>query len=142
MMVIDASVYVSRLQRQEAHHTESVRLVDAVVAREMTVLCPEILLPEVAAAIARGLDDTRFAYRAVAYLRALPGHRFFVVDRALSELAARLAAECRLRGCDAIYAALARREGARLITLDRQQRERVATVVEALTPTEALAAIE
>jgi predicted nucleic acid-binding protein len=106
------------------------------------VLCPEILLPEVAAALARGLEDTELAYRAAAQLRALPGHRFVVVDRALGELATRLAADRRLRGCDAVYVALARREGARLVTWDKQQQERAAAVVETLTPVEAMAVLE
>ncbi len=138
MFVIDASVYVSRLHLHEVYHAESARLFDAVAAHGVTVLCPEILVPEVSAAIARGLDDTAFARRAAAHLRALPGHRFVVVDRMLSGLAGRLAAECRLRGCDAIYAALAQREGFRLVTWDQQQRERAVVVVETLTPTEAL----
>ncbi len=141
MVVIDASVYVSRLQRQEAQHVESVRLLEAVAARGVPVLCPEILLPEVAAALARGLDDAEFAYRVAAHLRTLPGHSFITVDRALSGSAARLAAEFRMRGCDAIYTALAQREGARLITWDKQQRERAAGVVETLTPAEALAVL-
>lgn len=141
MVVIDASVYVSRLRRQEVYHVESVRLLEAITAHEVSVLCPEIMLPEVAAALARGLDDTELACRAAAHLRRLPGHRFVAVDRALGDLAARLAAECRLRGCDAIYAALAQREGARLITWDKQQRERTAAVVETLTPAEALSVL-
>jgi predicted nucleic acid-binding protein len=142
MIVIDASVYVSRLQRQEIHHAGSVRLLEAVAARGVPVLCPEILLPEVAAAVARGLDNIDLGYRAAAHLRTLPGHRFTAVDRALGGAAARLAAKRRLRGCDAIYAALAQREGARLITWDKQQRDRAADVVETLTPAEALAALE
>jgi len=142
MFVFDASVYVSRLRQEEAQHAASARLLEAVAARRAPVLCPEILLPEVAAALARGLDDPDFAHRAAAHLRALPGHRFIPVDRVLSGLAARLAAECRLRGCDAIYAALARREGVPLVTWDEQQRNRAAPVVEALTPSEALAALE
>jgi predicted nucleic acid-binding protein len=142
MVVIDASVYVSRVQRQEVHHLASVRLLETVAARGVVVVCPEILVPEVAAALARGVDDTEMAWRAAAHLRTLPGHRFVGVDRALSDLAARLAAGCRLRGCDAIYAALAQREGARLITWDEQQRGRAATIVDTLTPAEALAALE
>lgn len=138
MFVIDASVYVSRLHRHETHHVESVRLFDAVAARGVTVLCPEILVPEVSAAIARGLNDTAFAQRAAAHLRALPGHRFVVVDRTLSGVASKLAAEFHLRGCDAIYAALAQREDCGLVTWDQQQRERAVAVVETLTPTEAL----
>ena len=141
MVVIDASVYVSRIQRQEIHHAESVRLLEAITALNVPVLCPEILVPEVAAALARGLDDAALAYRAAAHLRTLPGHRFFAVDRALGELAARLAATCRLRGCDALYVALAQREKARLVTWDNQQRERAAAVVETLTPGEALAVL-
>jgi predicted nucleic acid-binding protein len=142
MVVIDASVYVSRMHRQEANHLESVRLLRVVAARRVSVVCPEILFPEVAAAVARGLDDTELGYRAAAHLRTLPGHRFIAVDRALSGLAARLAAEYRLRGSDAIYAALAHREGAYLVTWDRQQRERAAGVVETMTPGEALAVLE
>jgi predicted nucleic acid-binding protein len=142
MFVIDASVYVSRLRREEAGHAESARLFEAVAAQRVPVLCPEILLPEVAATLARGLDDPYFAHRAAAHLRALPGHRFVAVDGVLSGLAARLAAERCLRGCDAIYAALARRERVPLVTWDEQQRNRAAPVVEALTPSEALAALE
>lgn len=141
VVVIDASVYVSRVHRQEAHHHDSVRLLDAVAARGMDVLCPEILVAEVAAAIGRGTDDAESAYLTAAHLRKLPGHRLVSVDRPLGDLAARLAAERGLRGCDAVYVALARREGARLITWDAQQRERAEAVVEALTPVEALAAL-
>jgi predicted nucleic acid-binding protein len=130
------------MQRQEVHHLASLRLLEEVAARGVPVVCPEVLVPEVAAALARGVDDTGMTLRAAAHLRTLPGHRFAGVDRALSDLAARLAAECRLRGCDAIYAALAQREGARLITWDEQQRGRTAPVVDALTPAEALAALE
>ena len=142
MVVIDASVYVSRMHRQENNHLGSVRLLRVVAARSVPVVCPEILLPEVAAAFAYGLDDTELGYRAAAHLRTLPGHRFIAVDRAPRGPAARPAAEYRLRGSDAIYTALARREGAYLITWDRQQRGRAADVLETLTPVEALAALD
>jgi predicted nucleic acid-binding protein len=141
MMVIDASVYVSRLQRQETHHSESARFLQSVMAQGIPVLCPEILLPEVAAAVARGLDDARLAQRVARQLATLPAHRFFAVDRALARLAIQLAAECRLGGCDAIYAALAHREGARLVTWDAQQLQRAPLAVEAQTPVEALASL-
>jgi len=41
----------------------------------------------------------------------------------------------------AVYAALAQQEGAYLLTWDRQRRERASDVVEALTPTGALAVL-
>jgi len=138
MYVVDASVYVSRIQQQEMHHADSRRFLEIVTAQELPILCPEILMPEVAAAIARGTDDTDLAQNVAESLRRLSNHRFFAVDESLSALAARLAAERRIRGCDAIYVALAYREGARLITWDAEQRERAAAAVEALTPAEEL----
>ena len=103
--------------------------------------CPETLVLKVSAAIARGLNNAEFAYRAAAHLQTLSGHRFVAVDRVLSGLAGRLSVQCRLRGCDAVYAALAHREGARLITWDQQQQEGAAIVMETLTPIEALAVL-
>jgi len=125
----------------------AILLAAALLASSLASLFPQMPADPAAyelwpAALARGLDDTEFAYRAAAHLRALRGHRLMAVNGALSGLAARLAVECRLRGCDAIYAALVRQEGMPLITWDEQQRERAAPVVETLTPTEALAALE
>ena len=54
-------------------------------------------------------------------------------------MAAELAAERQIRGCDAVYVALAQQCGATLITLDGQQRERVPPGVVACTPVEELA---
>ena len=47
-----------------------------------------------------------------------------------------MAAQYRLRGSDAVYAAVALRFGASLLTVDREQRERVAGVQPAYTPVE------
>ena len=142
MYVIDASVYISRLRTAEIRHEASARLFEAIAARRTTVLCPAILLPEVASALVRGLDDPGFAYRAASHLQQLPGHRFIAVGPELSRLAAWTAAECRLRAFDAVYVALARREGIPLVTWDDQQRSRAAPVTRVLTPSEALADME
>ncbi len=89
----------------------------------------------VAVALARRVGD---ADRAAAHLRALPYHRFVAVDRALTGLAARLAAERRLHGRDAVYVALAQQQRMCLITWDQQQRERASRSGEILTPVEAV----
>jgi predicted nucleic acid-binding protein len=44
----------------------------------------------------------------------------------------------RLRGADAVYAAIARRYATTLVTRDEQQRQRASDVVPCLTPQEAL----
>ncbi len=61
------------------------------------------------------------------------------VDVALGDLAAEIAAKQRIRGCDAVYVALAYTEQAVLITLDGQQRERAPSAVPAHTPAQTLA---
>ena len=61
------------------------------------------------------------------------------LDETLADQAADAAAQHRLRGSDAVYAAVALRFGSTLVTLDREQRERVADVIPARLPAEALA---
>jgi predicted nucleic acid-binding protein len=58
---------------------------------------------------------------------------------AVAQQAADLAATHRLRGSDAVYAAVALRVGATLVTRDREQRERLNAVLTARYPEEGLA---
>ena len=99
-------------------------------------------LPKIAAALARGAGDPErwHARQSAAVYGTASGrpHRT-PVDEALGALAAEIAAEQRIRGCDAVYVALAYAEQAVLITLDDQQRERAPSSVTARTPAQALA---
>jgi predicted nucleic acid-binding protein len=52
----------------------------------------------------------------------------------IAERAARIAGEHRIRGCDAVYVALAEQLSEALVTLDRQQLERGAAVVAVRAP--------
>ena len=52
----------------------------------------------------------------------------------MAERAASIAAEYQVRGCDAIYLALAEQMDDYLVTLDRQQLERGAEVAAAFKP--------
>jgi len=141
MYVIDASVQVSDLYREDVHHEASRHLFKVIEANGWPVVCPEILLPEVAAAIARATDDSDLAQRLARSLRRVPYYRFIAVDEGLADLAAELAARHRIRGCDAIYVAVAHRLRIKLVTWDEQQRERAAGAVEVLTPAEELEAL-
>lgn len=71
-------------------------------------------------------------------MRALPGQLWIALDDDLADQAARLGAGMRLRGTDAVYAAVARRFGATLVTRDRQQLERLHSLLPVLTPEEVL----
>lgn len=74
-----------------------------------------------------------------ANLRKLPHLVLTPLDETLARQAADIAAQHRLRGSDAVYAAAALRFGSTLVTLDLEQRARVANVIPSRLPAEALA---
>ena len=136
---VDASVFLNGFNPYEAGHEESHRLLAQMQDEAAPIIVPTLLLPEVAAVVSRGRDDTDLARRFSATLRHLP-HLFLVpLDQTLADQAADIAAQHRLRSSDAVYAAVALRFGSTLVTLDREQRERVAAVIPACLPAEALA---
>lgn len=132
--VIDASVLVVRAVSIEAAYADCQSLIDAFVDREALIVLPAIALPEVAAALSRGTGDPRLAMTAVTELCLIPGLEIVAVEDSLANLAAKIAAVHRIRGCDAVYVALAQALDATLITLDRQQRERAPIVISTYTP--------
>ena len=136
---IDASVFTNAFNPAEPGHAESNRLLALLQEKSTPIIVPALVLPEVAAAVARGQDDTELARRFAATLSQLPHLVLVPLDTTLAQQAADLAAQHRLRGSDAVYAAVALRFGSVLVTLDRQQRERVAQAVTTRWPAEALA---
>ena len=141
MYVIDASVHVADARPQEPHHAEARALLAQIVTQSRILYLPVILLAEVAAAISRGTGRPTLAQRLIATLRRVPHFQFVPVDDTLGRLAAQLAARQQLRGCDAVYVALAQQRDAVLITLDGQQQERITSGVVARTPAEELARV-
>jgi predicted nucleic acid-binding protein len=140
MYVIDASVHVADARPQEPDHEAARALFARVAAENVEVFLPEIVLAEIAAGISRGTEQIELAQRLAAALRRVPQFHFVAVEHTLGDLAAEMAAKYQIRGCDAIYVALAQQRGATLITLDRQQRARVPPTIVARTPGEELAA--
>jgi predicted nucleic acid-binding protein len=137
--VIDASVHVADARPQEPKHREARALLACVAAEGLPVYLPEIVLAEVAAAISRGTGRAEVAQRLAATLRRVPHFAYVAVDAALGDLAAQISARYQIRGCDAVYVALALERNATLITLDQQQRVRVPAGIIARTPAEELA---
>lgn len=139
---IDASVFVNAFNPHEEGSGESLRLLSVVRERSDPVVVPTLLVPEIAAAVARATGD---GSGALAFARATAGlpHLFFeALTPTIADQAAELAAVHRLRGADAIYAAVAHRHDATLVSRDAEQRRRAAAVVDCQTPEEALASIE
>ncbi len=138
MFTVDASVHVNAASPTEAGATASHTFIDQLHGRPWPVFSPTLLLAEVAAAVARNKNDTAQGLAVAQAVRGLPGQVWVPLDDALAEVAVRLAAELRLRGADAVYAAVVKRYGTTLVTWDRQQLERLRTALPVLTPTEAL----
>ena len=140
MAVVDASVYVALVYRcskflvgqsalvnaGEKEHATSWAWFEKSRAANEPVLAPVILLAEVAAAISRGVGEVSLARRVVERLNDAGVIELVPVTLMLAERAAMIAADYRIRGCDAIYVAV--------VTLDRQQLERAAAIVEVGRP--------
>ena len=136
---VDASVFLNAFNPYEAGHEESRRLLGRMQDEGVPIIAPTLLLPEVAAAVGRGRDDAELARRFAAKLRQLPHLILTPLDETLAQQAADVAAQHRMRGSDAVYAAVALRFGSTLVTLDQEQRRRTDAVIPARLPAEALA---
>jgi predicted nucleic acid-binding protein len=134
MPVIDASVYVALINAHEAEHAASWAWFERIRARGEPIAAPAILLAEVAAALSRGMGDPALAHRTVEQLERSAVIELVPVTVALAGRAASIAADHRIRGCDALYVALADQLGEPLIALDRQQLERCNAIVDARAP--------
>ncbi|HID62769.1 MAG TPA: PIN domain-containing protein [Anaerolineae bacterium] len=136
---IDASVFLNAFNPYEVGHEESHHLLARLQKQSVPIVVPTLLLPEVAAAVGRGREDEGLAREFAATLSRLPHLVLIPLDTTLAQQAADAAAQYRLRGSDAVYVAVALRFGSTLVTLDREQRERVAVTLTARYPAEALA---
>ena len=138
MFTVDASVHVSAASPSEAGAVESHSFIDQLHGRPWPVFSPTLLLAEVAAVVARNKNDTAQGVAVAQAVRGLPGQVWVPLDDSLADEAVRLAAEFRLRGVDAVYAAVVKRYGTTLVTWDHQQLERLSSTLPVLTPAEAL----
>ncbi len=129
MAVIDASVYVALFDRDDPEHRACQSWFSAAAKAGDLVLAPCLILSEVAAAVSRGRNDAVLAARIVSLLENSAIVRLVPVSCELASRAARIAADQRIRGADAIYVALAQQVDDKLVTLDRQQLQRGAAVV-------------
>ena len=137
MTVIDASVYVALINADAGEHARSWAWFQRARVSRQRIRAPAILVAEVAAALSRGADNPLLARRVVQQLVHANLIEFIPVTQAVAERAAAIAAGHRVRGCDAVYIAVAEQLGDDLITLDRQQLERGAAIVTTSRPLEA-----
>ncbi len=135
---VDASVFLNAFLAHESGSAESASLLSRLRGEGASIVVPTLVLPEVAAAISRGRQDAAAARAFAGALERLPSLMLVPLDASLARQAVEVAAHHRLRGSDAVYAAVALRFGGTLLTRDREQRERLDAVVPARYPAEAL----
>jgi predicted nucleic acid-binding protein len=138
MVVIDASVLIADLQPLEPHHADARALIQQLTRHRVRVCCPNLVLAEVVAGVARSTERLTVAQQALVTLRRRKRYEFVVVDESLIDRAALIAMRQQVRGCDAVYIALAEAKRIPLVTLDRQQKDRAPAGVTALAPVEML----
>jgi predicted nucleic acid-binding protein len=135
---IDASVFVNAFNPHEKGHAESLAALTAIQERGDPVIVPTLLLPEIAAAVARASDDSDGALSYASATAGLPNLTLVSLTPTMARQAAELAAAHRLRGADSLYVAVARRYGTTLVSRDDEQRFRGSAVVACLTPEDTL----
>ena len=134
MTVTDASVWVSRFLNDDAFHAASLRWLTEMIADERAVVAPASMLAEVAGAIARRTGKTQMGYEVVQRIRRVPSLQLVAIDPDLGNYAAEIASSYRLRGADAIYVAVAHRLQIPLVSWDREQLERAASLIRTSSP--------
>lgn len=138
MYCLDASVITNSFIASEKHHEFSKKLMDRIKNDTTPVVFPEIVLPEVAHAMAVGYD-AKTAIEFVKNMRGVPNFTFIPVDAEVSGLATRFASIYKIRGADSLYIAVASIFNAKLITLDSRQKEAAKNIIAVATPMEELA---
>ncbi|OGS28258.1 MAG: hypothetical protein A2297_10190 [Elusimicrobia bacterium RIFOXYB2_FULL_48_7] len=136
MYCLDASVIVNSFFPKEQNSQFSSKLMQNIRVSQAVVYLPEIVLPEISSAIARGTDNPELAMEFVEQILKVPTFIFIPVERDISFLASEIAAECRLKGADSIYVATAKYFDVPLVTLDSDQREKARKLIKVFHPKE------
>lgn len=126
MLTVDANVFVSAASATEAQHQVSQTFFGRASILAAALYCPTLLLPEVAAGIARPTGRAGFATRTVSGILRLPDLVLVEIDESRAQLAA--------------DAAITQGYGTTLITWDQEMLTRGVATVAVLTPTDWLTA--
>lgn len=140
MLTIDAKVFISARVRTEVQHPASDQFLNRLVQAAVNILCPTLLVPEVAAAIARPTGNAALANAVVSQIEVFPYLSLIEVTQNRAHQAVDLTILYRLRGPDAVYVAVAQEFGTTLITWDAEMLMRGAQTVPVMTPSDWLAA--
>lgn len=129
MLTIDASVWVSAALQNEKFSARSAAYLRRVAEAQTHVIVPTLVVVEVAAALRRMTGDVLASRDLARKFFSSPFVSMIPLDAALATNAADLAVERAVRGADAVYAAVAVAHACELVTLDREQADRLSGAV-------------
>jgi len=133
-VVVDASVWVSRLIPSDVNYDASYLWMEQYKITNKLIVSPAILLIEVAAAIARQTGNSDIAKEAVTKLSDLSMMRIIPLDNTLIRLSIDMAANLQLRAADAIYVAVAKHLSIPLVSWDKEQLRKASSLLTTYTP--------
>jgi len=141
LLTVDSSVFVSAARTSEVGNAESTAFLTWVRNERPRLFLPTLIMAEVATALSRTGSEPGLAHEYAMAVGQLPNTVLVALDEGLARESAALGAQHRLRGADAVYLASAALFAAELITLDREQLERGAGIVQTLSPAGFLATV-
>jgi predicted nucleic acid-binding protein len=133
-VTVDASVFVNAFSPTEDGSDESFGFITWLRNEKIPLIQPTLFIPEVIASIARKKGDAKLALELAQELRNFSSLTLISLDESLADFSGEVAAQNKLRGSDAVYAAVALRFGTELITLDKEQLERLPEVLPVRSP--------
>ena len=134
MLTIDANVFVSAASSSEIQYSASTEFFVRVLQLSERLYSPTLLVPETIAGIYRPTNDILLARRTASGMNQFPGLILVNVNAFLANAAASVVLQCRLRGADALYVAVAQEYETTLITWDQELLMRGPAVVPTMTP--------
>jgi predicted nucleic acid-binding protein len=140
-LTLDANIWLAASDPREPYFDDAVRLFVTIARNRTDIVCPTLVVVETACSAARKARNADAGTAMEKVVLATPRLHLMVLDEALAGTAASLGGSLRLRGADAVYAAVAARAGSTLITLDRELRERAVSDLPCITPAEWLAGL-
>ncbi len=133
-VVIDASVWVSRLLPQDANHLIANTWVNNHIMAGGLFTPPTLLAIEVSASVFRRTKSTSDAQSALRQLYALPVMRLAQMDQTLVAEAIDITSTLGLRGADALYVALAKQLAIPLVSFDNEQLTLSQGIIQTIRP--------
>ena len=133
-LTLDASVFVNALSPDEDGSEESAGFISQLKQDRVVLMQPTLFVTEIVASIARKQHSTKIALEVLHDLKKFPKLTLINLDEDFADFASEVAARHRLRGSDAVYVAVALRFGTDLITLDKEQLDRLPKVLSVHSP--------